>query len=82
MSEQELVKEMGRFEEDSKWLHANVNSIREMGLSSQFVAVKSKKVIASDKDLNNLVKIIGEKGENPAYLVIEFIYPEGVVVLF
>ncbi|MEK6888729.1 MAG: hypothetical protein AABW80_01335 [Nanoarchaeota archaeon] len=81
MSEQDLVSEMKRFEEDSKWLRDNENILRIKGLSGKFVAVKNKQIIASNKDVNILVKYVEEKGENPACLVIEFVYPEGTVIL-
>ncbi len=76
-----MEKVLVRFEEDNKWLHNNLNKLKISGFSGKFVAVKDRQIIGSDKDVNNLVAYVERKGENPAYLVIEFIYPDGSVVL-
>ena len=77
----EAPRGLQEFEEDSKWFYENIEHLRERNLSGNFVAIKNKKVLASDKELNVVIKMIESQGENPAYVIIEFIYPEGTVVL-
>ncbi len=72
---------MEEFEQDSRWFYENMNMLRKRNLSGKFVAIKNKNVIASGKDIEIVIKLVEKKGENPAYVVIEFIYPEGTVVL-
>ena len=72
---------MKDFEMDSKWFYESINSFRKKNLVGNFVAIKDKNIIAYNKDVNLVVKAIEDKGENPAYILIEFIYPEGTVVL-
>ena len=76
-----MLKEINNFEEDSKWFYDNINLLRKRKLSNQFVAIKNKEVIASGKDINLVIKQVQSKGENPSYIVIEYIYPEGTVIL-
>ena len=70
---------LDEFENDVRWFHENITKLKEF--SEKFVAIKNNKVIASDKDVNNVIKEVEEQGENPSYLLIEFVYPEGTVVL-
>ena len=72
---------MEAFEEDSRWFYKNVAFLRKKNLTGKFVAIKNKEIIASDSNLDVLIKFVERKKENPSYLVIEFVYPEGTVVL-
>ena len=78
----QLSKEISEFEEDSKWFYENADLLRKNNLVGKFVAIKNKEVIVSDKDLNKVVKEIVNKGKNPSYIVIEYVYPDGTVILF
>ena len=77
----ELPRGLEEFEEDGKWFHENIGFLREKNLTGKFVAIKDKNVIASDKDINVVIEYVEERGENPAYIIIEFVYPEGTVIL-
>jgi len=72
---------MEDFEKDSEWFYKNIDLLRKQSLIGKFVAIKDKKVIASDKEINVVVSTIEKQGENPSYVLIEFVYPEGTVVL-
>lgn len=69
-----------KFEEDSKWFHDNINKLREK-FEGRFVAIKNKQPIASDKNIEIVVKAIEEQGENPSYLLIQFVYPKDFLLL-
>lgn len=78
--EQEL-RLLKRFEEDSEWFHRNVDKLRKENFTGKFVAIKDKKPIASDKNLDIMIQSVEKKGEDPSYLFIEFVYPEGTILL-
>ena len=69
------------FERDSEWFHKNVNKLREDGFEGKFVAVKNSKTFASDKNVDLLINEIEKKGENPSYVFIEFVHPEGFTLI-
>jgi hypothetical protein len=69
------------FERDSKWFHENVDKLREQKFTGKFVAVADEKPIASDKDMDIVIKTVEKEGRNPAYVFIEFVYPEGFTLL-
>ena len=77
----QLSQEINEFEKDSKWFYENVDSLRKKMLENKFVAVSNKEVIASGKDFSMVVKAVEQKGKNPAYVVIEYIHPEGTIIL-
>ena len=78
--EQEL-RLLKRFEEDSEWFHKNIDKLRKENFTGKFVAIKNKKPIASDNNLDVMIQSVEKKGENPSYLFIEFVYPEGTILL-
>ena len=72
---------IAKFEDDSRWFHENISFLREKNLTGKFIAIKNRNVIASDKDINVVISLVEKQGENPAYVLIEFIYPEGTIIL-
>jgi hypothetical protein len=79
--ESQLYKEISEFESDSKWFYENADLLRKKKFVGKFVAIKNKEVIASGEDFNLVVNEVDSKGKNPAYVVIEYVYPEGTVIL-
>jgi hypothetical protein len=69
------------FEEDSEWFHKNIERLRQYDLTERFVAIKNKKPIASDKNVDVLIDSLEKKGENPSMLFIEFVHPEGYTLI-
>jgi len=80
MTSQEL-QILKNFEEDRGWFHNHANELRGKGFSKKFVAIKNKKVISSNEKVDNLIKDLVKKGENPSYLFIEFVHPEGFTLI-
>ena len=72
---------MEEFEQDSKWFYENIDLLRKKKLTGKFVAIKDKEIMVADNNLEDVIKFLEQKGENPSYLVIEFVYPEGMIVL-
>jgi len=69
------------FERDSKWFHEHTDELRNKGFVSKFVAIKNNRVVSSDTNMNVLINSLKNDGENPAYLFIEFVYPEGTIII-
>ena len=78
--EQELQILKG-FERDSKWFHENVDKLREHNCTNKFVAISNEKPVASDRNINIVIKAVEKEGKNPSYVFIEFVYPEGFTLL-
>jgi hypothetical protein len=81
MEQKQELRLLKRFEEDSKWFHENIDQLRKDNLTGRFVAIKDKKAIASDNNLDITINSVVKQGENPSYLFIEFVYPEGFTLL-
>jgi transketolase N-terminal domain/subunit len=77
----QLGESMQRFESDSQWFLANTDMLRKKKLEGKFVAVKNKEVIASGTDIHAVVQTVEAEGNDPAYVVIEYVYPAGTVIL-
>jgi hypothetical protein len=77
----QLSQDINEFEKDSRWFYENTELLRKKKLEGKFVAVSNREVIASGESFNIVVKEVEQKGKNPAYVVIEYIYPEGTIVL-
>ena len=69
------------FEKDSKWFHHHINKLREEGFIGKFVAIKNSKPFASGKDIDGVIKSVEEQGENPSFVFIEFVHPEGYTLI-
>jgi len=78
---QQLLVNFGRFEEDSKWFYKNIDLLRRKNFTGKFVAIKNKNVIDSNNNVDVLINSLESKGENPSYLVIEFVHPQGTIIL-
>ena len=75
-----LPRGLEDFENDSRWFYENLN-VLDKKFAGKFIAIKNKNVIASDKDIDVVVSVVEKQGENPAYILIEFVHPEGTVIL-
>ena len=69
------------FERDSRWFHENINELRGMGFNKKFVAIKNSKPLASGENIEIVIKEIEGKGEDPSYVFIEFVHPEGFTLI-
>jgi len=82
MKEQiQLYKNQEEFEKDSKWFFKNIALLRNRNLTNKFVAIKNENVIASDRNIEMVIKDLEKIGENPSYVLIEFVYPEETIIL-
>lgn len=80
-TENQELKVLREFEKDSEWFHKNIELLRKKGFTEKFVAVKGGKVISSGEDANLLITSLEKQGENPSYVFIEFVHPEGYTLI-
>ena len=80
MTNQEL-QVLENFERDSEWFHKNIVKLQHQGLVGKFVAIKNSKPIASATDIDTVIKEVEKKGENPSFIFIEFVHPEGFTLI-
>ena len=78
MEQQQLVK---RFEKDSEWFYKNVDKLRKLGFSEQFFAIKNAQPIASEKSIEVVIRKLDKNKEDPSFIFIEFVHPDGYVLL-
>jgi hypothetical protein len=69
-----------RVENDRKWLDSQIESIREKHVN-EFVAVKNSEIIASAKNLSELIRKLKGMKEDPSLLLIKFIPEKGVTLI-
>lgn len=69
------------FEESSKWFYENLKNLRNDGFSGKFVAIKDSKPISSSEEIEFLIKDVEEKGEDPSFVFMEFVHPEGYTLI-
>ncbi|MBU3912547.1 MAG: hypothetical protein KKB21_05355 [Nanoarchaeota archaeon] len=80
MEKQELQLLKG-FERDSQWFHENVDKLREQNFTGKFVAIANEKPVASDRNIDIVIRNVEQEGKNPAYVFIEFVHPKGFTLL-
>ena len=78
-----IAKTMVAFEEDDSWLHKQLESEEfQNSYKNKFVAIKDKHVMACAKTVDELIRTLKSNKINLSEIVVEFIYPKGVVILF
>ncbi len=73
MMKTQLTNELLTFESDHIWISKNIEKLLDR-YSEQWIAVKDRRVIASDFDIERLIS----KLRDPAYTCIEFITRESL----
>ena len=66
-----LFAQRERLRADYKWISANSESLSQKFLN-KYVAVKDKKVVASDEDVYSLLKQIRATGKKPDKFAVEY----------
>ncbi|MBU1252374.1 MAG: hypothetical protein KJ905_02725 [Nanoarchaeota archaeon] len=79
--ENQEIQMLSNFEKDSEWFYDHMDELRKKGFTGKFVAVKNQKPVASDKNIDKVIGELDKQGENPSFLFIEFVHPEGYVLL-
>jgi H2-forming N5,N10-methylenetetrahydromethanopterin dehydrogenase-like enzyme len=69
-----------RVSNDNEWFQKNYENLKK-DFKNEFVAIKDKQIIAHNKNFDIIIKILGEKGENPAIILIEFVTEKGIEII-
>ncbi len=68
------------FEKDNKWLQEHYTEIQDR-YEGKFVAVENGNIIASDRNLEDLLRKLRENGKDPAMLLVEFVRRKGEILV-
>jgi ABC-type phosphate/phosphonate transport system ATPase subunit len=74
------VQVLKAMENDTEWINAHQEELTKK-YSERFIAVKSGKVMAADKDFENVLKELYKKGISPAETVVRFIFKKGYLFI-
>jgi len=66
-----MVRSLAR---DSKWLTENYEKIQNSG--NKVVVIKNEEVILETEDYEEMLALLEERNEDPAFLVIEVVPPK------
>ena len=77
----EQTQVLQQFQKDSEWFYKNVEKLRKLGYNEQFVAIKNSKPIASDKNIDVVIRKLEKEKEDPSFVFIEFVHPEGYTLI-
>ena len=65
---------------DNEWFQKNYEKLKA-DFKNEFVAVKDKQIIVHNKKFDAVIKILEEKGEDPAIILIEFVTEKGIEII-
>jgi len=75
MEKEQILQELGRFNEDMDWISETQKKLRKK-FADKYIAVMNSRVIDSDSELETLLQKLKETGRNPSRIPIEFISGE------
>ena len=80
MKIEEILKELKEGNEDLKWLSENFEKIRKE-YPGKFVAIKDRRVVLSNTDLNALIDELEKRRQDPGQFIIDFIPDEDFILV-
>jgi len=72
MTNNVIIQSLLQGREDVKWFNANSRTLKSE-YNNKFIAFHDKKVLDSDKNLDNLMAKLNEKGVNISNVFIKFV---------
>jgi len=76
----QVLETLERISNDNRWFQENYLSFKNK-YANEFIAIKEREIIAHAKNLNMIIKILEDKKEDPAFILIEFITPKGIEII-
>jgi hypothetical protein len=67
-----LEEELKELDADTEWLHSNYNELINK-YNEQFFAIRNRDIIVHDKDSDELIEKLREKGFQPGEVLTEYI---------
>jgi len=79
MTKSEL-QQLQEIRKDNEFLKESYDKLRKK-YSNQYIAIKNRDIIAHDKDIKKVMKLVSERNINPANILIEFLHPKDMVLI-
>ncbi|MCK4637131.1 MAG: hypothetical protein KAT49_04560 [Methanomicrobia archaeon] len=80
MNENEEMKQFEEYERDADWFQEHFDELAEKYVGC-VLAVKNRKILATNEDIDVLIRELRTKGENPAVLFIGSILPGDEIII-
>lgn len=78
---EEVRQQIEEYAEDTEWFYRNLPDIRKRH-QGEYVAVRCRKIIDSDKDHNKLVDRLEKSEDGLSDTQVHFVWPEGTVLIY
>jgi len=79
-TEEEEMRLFEEYEKDADWFFNHFDALAEKH-EGKAIAVKNRKILAANEDIDILIKELRAKGENPAILFIGSILPSDEIII-
>ena len=77
----EEIQGLQELRKDSEYLRSAYDRLKTE-FENQYVAIKNQSVIDHNSDIDQLIKSIRAKHLDPALILIEFLHPRDIVLVF
>lgn len=72
MAINEELNLLNNIDKDLEWFKKNINKLKNQ-FDDQFVAIKNRDVIESDRNMEGIIKKLRARNEEPSKLLIKFV---------
>ncbi|RLF53439.1 MAG: hypothetical protein DRN24_00935 [Thermoplasmata archaeon] len=74
------LQQLQEIRKDNEFLKESYDMLRRK-YSNQYIAIKNRNIIAHDRDIKKVMKLVSEKNINPADVLIEFLHPKDMILI-
>lgn len=68
----QVIQLLNEIDDDIIWFKDNFENLKK-SFDNQFIAIKNGKILASDKNVENVIKTLKKKNEDPNNVIIQFV---------
>jgi len=79
-NEEEEMRQFEEYEKDADWFQEEIDSLANK-YEGKMLAVKNKSILTSSDNIDDLIKAIEEKGEDPSVTFVSSIPPRDIVFI-
>ncbi|MFH1420752.1 MAG: DUF5678 domain-containing protein [Candidatus Aenigmatarchaeota archaeon] len=72
---------IGKMEMDNQWVDKHISELQEKH-TNEYIAVQEQKLIASGRNLQELIQILKNKGIDTTSVLVQFIPEKGMSIIF
>ncbi len=80
LNEKQELKILEEMDRESKWLNSVYNEIKKK-FTNKYIAIKDEEIILASKDFDELIAKLGEKGEDPRFINVQFIPSKDIMLI-